>query len=207
MKNLVLLILFSMFYGNSYTWTNTLSVYEIFRNNLIVPSIISSAPFNKIQILYDSSTKVNLGNILQPFSVKFSPTYIWWPNKGAYAFYTLAMIDPDSGDISQVKHWLVGNIPGIDIARGETIAEYMGSAPSLGTGYHRYIFLVFEQPYGRIKFNEPYSGVFDFTYRPYFSIQHFANKYRLGYPVAGNLYYATWDLFVPILRAEHGLYM
>ena len=30
--------------------------------------------------------------------------------------------------------WLVGNIPGTDVAKGETLSEYVGSGPPEGTG-------------------------------------------------------------------------
>ncbi len=31
-------------------------------------------------------------------------------------------------------HWLVGNIPGADVNKGETLSEYVGSGPPQGTG-------------------------------------------------------------------------
>lgn len=43
-------------------------------------------------------------------------------------------------------HWLVVNIPGNDIARGETLSEYVGSGPPKGTGLHRYVLLIYKQP-------------------------------------------------------------
>lgn len=39
------------------------------------------------------------------------------------------------------RHWLVGNIPGFDVSKGETLSEYIGSGPPKDTGLHRYIFL------------------------------------------------------------------
>lgn len=53
----------------------------------------------------------------------------------------------------EVKHWLVGNIPGNDIKKGEVFAEYRGSGAPKGTGLHRYIFLVFKQN-GKISYEE-----------------------------------------------------
>lgn len=47
--------------------------------------------------------------------------------------------------LGPVLHWLVRNIPGNDIKKGEVIAEYRGSGPPEGTGLHRYIFLLYEQ--------------------------------------------------------------
>uniref|UniRef100_A0A1B0DN64 Uncharacterized protein n=1 Tax=Phlebotomus papatasi TaxID=29031 RepID=A0A1B0DN64_PHLPP len=108
-------------------------------------------------------------------------------------------------EVSEVKHWLVGNIPGDDISRGQVIAEYIGSAPTDGSGYHRYVFIVYEQPNGPIEFNEPFSSDQDFSFRPFFHLQRFALRYNLGKPLAGNLYFATFDESVPILRAQLGI--
>ncbi|XP_059610214.1 protein D2-like [Phlebotomus argentipes] len=123
----------------------------------------------------------------------------------APSYYTLVMTDPDAGEVSEVKHWIVVNIPGNDIARGETIAEYIGPAPPNGSGLHRYVFLVYEQPDGPMQFNEPYSDDDDFSYRPFFRVQQFADQYNLGTPVAGNFFLAAWDESVPALRARLGL--
>lgn len=42
------------------------------------------------------------------------------------------------------------NIPGNDVAKGQTLSEYVGSGPPKGTGLHRYVMLVYKQP-GRIQ--------------------------------------------------------
>lgn len=71
-----------------------------------------------------------------------------------------------------------------------------------GTGLHRYVFLVYKQP-GPLEFDEPrlpFSG----ENRGGFSIAKFADKYKLGDPIAGNLYQAEWDDYVPILYKELG---
>lgn len=43
-------------------------------------------------------------------------------------------------------HWLVANIPGTAVGKGEALAEYVGSGPPDGTGLHRYVYLVYKQP-------------------------------------------------------------
>ena len=54
--------------------------------------------------------------------------------------------DPDAPSRADPKwgewrHWLVVNIPGNDISKGDTIAQYIGAAPPVGTGLHRYVIL------------------------------------------------------------------
>lgn len=108
------------------------------------------------------------------------------------------MIDPDAPsrrdpNISEVKHWLVGNILGNDVRTGEVIAEYLGSKPPQDTEYHRYVFLVYQQP-GIIDYSrEPRSPTGSEANRYYFSTPRFAKQYMLGHPVAGNFFVAQWD--------------
>ncbi|MEV0028475.1 YbhB/YbcL family Raf kinase inhibitor-like protein [Nocardia sp. NPDC050793] len=42
-------------------------------------------------------------------------------------------------------HWAVGNIPGLDIARGAEIVSYAGPTPPKGSGPHRYVLAVYRQ--------------------------------------------------------------
>lgn len=74
---------------------------------------------------------------------------------------------------------------------------------SLGTGLHRYVFLIYKQN-GELKFDEPRLPNTSGENRGGFSIAKFAEKYNLGNPVAGNLYQAQWDDYVPILYKQLG---
>lgn len=54
--------------------------------------------------------------------------------------------DPDAPsradpEFREWRHWLVVNIPGCDIAKGEEVATYVGCGAPAGTGLHRYVFL------------------------------------------------------------------
>lgn len=85
----------------------------------------------------------------------------WDAEKGVY--YTLMMVDPDapsreSFDFREVRHWLVFNILETNVESGDHVSEYRGSGPPKGTGLHRYIFLVFKQPNGRIEHDEPHTA-------------------------------------------------
>lgn len=101
----------------------------------------------------------------------------------------------------QWHHWLVGNIPGADVSKGETLSAYIGSGPPPDTGLHRYVFLVYKQN-GKLEFDEPRLPNNSADNRGKFSIAKFAQKYELGNPVAGNLYQAQWDDYVPILYKQ-----
>lgn len=74
---------------------------------------------------------------MTPSQVKDVPTVKW--NVAADSLYTLCMTDPDAPSRQNPKfrewhHWLVGNIPGGDISKGETLSAYVGSGPPQGTG-------------------------------------------------------------------------
>lgn len=58
---------------------------------------------------------------------------------GFLVYYYYYCTDPDAPNrkehtFREWHHWLVGNIPGKDISKGETLSEYIGSGPPLGTG-------------------------------------------------------------------------
>lgn len=53
----------------------------------------------------------------------------------------------------EILHWLVGNIPGNHLKKGDLIARYVGSQPPEGTGMHQYVFLLFKQN-GKICYEE-----------------------------------------------------
>lgn len=97
----------------------------------------------------------------------------------------------------------MGNIPGNDVEKGETLSEYVGSGPPEGTGLHRYVFLVYKQP-GKVTFDEKRLTNKSGDDRGGFSIKKFAAKHNLGDPIAGNMYQAEWDDYVPILYKQLG---
>jgi len=107
------------------------------------------------------------------------------------SFYTLANVDPDAPSRSNPKfrewrHWLVVNIPGSDVKKGEVISSYAGAGPPKDTGLHRYVFLLYKQP-GRIpaeKLNDEGMA------RASFSIKSWAEAHNLKNPIAANFYQA-----------------
>jgi large subunit ribosomal protein L38 len=89
---------------------------------------------------------VHRGNLVKPGECATAPL-VSWPGPDT-ALWTLAMVGPDS-HLSQpdaeVLHWLVGNVRGSDLATGDTLASYLQPHPPFGTGYHRFVFLLFRQ--------------------------------------------------------------
>ena len=100
-------------------------------------------------------------------------------------------------------HWLVSNIPGGDLSKGETIAEYIGSGPGKDTGLHRYVLLAYKQP-GKLTIEEARISNKERTGRSAFSIRNFTAKYKMGDPVAGNMFRAQYDDYVLTIRKQLG---
>lgn len=72
------------------------------------------------------------------------------------------MVDPDAPSRRNPKnreyrHWLVMNIPGNDISKGDEVIQFIGSGAPKKTGLHRYVYLVYKQPNGQIEHTEPRS--------------------------------------------------
>ncbi|NJI29984.1 PEBP-like protein, partial [Aeromonas veronii] len=84
------------------------------------------------------------------------------------------------------KHWVVGNVPGTQLDQGTVLADYVGSGPPQGTGLHRYVFLVYQQP-ANLTFDETVLSSRN-PNRGKWSPEAFAIKYQLGDPIAGNFY-------------------
>ncbi|XP_055714901.1 protein D3-like [Phlebotomus papatasi] len=176
-----------------------------FKSLEVVPDVLSSAPENPIEVKYPSGVEVNYGNELTPTDVKDIP-YVTWKAEPE-AFYTLILTDPDAPSRSEpafreFKHWVVGNIPGNKVTEGVTIAEYIGSGPPKGTGLHRYVFLIYKQPSGKVDFSaEKKTSNRSRAGRPSFKASKFAEKYSMQL-LAGNLFQAQYDDYVPTLHAQ-----
>lgn len=153
---------------------------------------------------YGSGVEVTEGNELTPTQVKNIPK-IEWPTE-PNTLYTVLLTDPDAPSRKQPTfrewhHWLVVNIPGTDIDKGDVISDYVGSGPPKDSGLHRYVFLVFKQP-KKLSCTEPRIPKTSGKDRGKFSTAKFVEKYKLGDPVAGNLFQAQYDDYVPKLYKQ-----
>ncbi|KAJ0172955.1 hypothetical protein K1T71_011131 [Dendrolimus kikuchii] len=180
------------------------TVAKSFETHQVVPDVIPKAPGALAHVKYPSGVEVKEGNVLTPTQVKDLPTIEW--DAANDKFYTVIMTDPDAPTRKDPKfrewhHWLVGNVPGRNVAGGDTLSEYIGSGPPKGTGLHRYVFLVYQQN-GKVNFDVPRLTNRSGDNRPKFSAATFAKKYNLGDPIAGNFYQAEYDDYVPILNKQ-----
>jgi len=174
----------------------------------VVPDVVDVAPKDVVRVSYDGGQSAANGNELTPTQVRNHPVDISWPVEED-VLYTLCLTDPDAPsreDFSwrEFQHYLVVNIPGTDVSKGQVLHEYVGSGPPKGSGIHRYVWLVYKQP-AELKCDEPRLSSRSAEGRPMFSTRNFAAKYRLGQPVAANFYLAQWDDYVPELHKQLGV--
>ncbi|XP_014208326.1 protein D2 isoform X1 [Copidosoma floridanum] len=177
---------------------------EALKTHEVVPDVIDTVPPALVKVSYPSGVSVEIGKELTPTQVKDQPTVDW--DADTSAFYTLCMTDPDAPSRKEPKfrewhHWLVANIPGKDVSKGEVLSDYIGSGPPPKTGLHRYVFLVYRQP-EKLTFDEKRLTNRSGDGRNNFSIKKFAQKYKLGNPIAGNMYQSEYDDYVPILYKQ-----
>lgn len=96
----------------------------------------------------DLVTPVYYGNRIFPAEASSEPTVRYSAGDVDGTLYTLMMTNPDGhllDDDGEYVHWLIGNIPGNDVSRGEKLVDYIQPFPVRGTGAHRLIFVLFEQ--------------------------------------------------------------
>lgn len=94
----------------------------------------------------DEVNPVFYGNELLPTEVQSAPTVTM--EADSERLYTLLLTNPDEhleDNGREYAHWLIGNIPSCDVSKGDVMLDYLQPIPARGTGYHRMVFLLFQQ--------------------------------------------------------------
>ncbi|ESO03627.1 hypothetical protein HELRODRAFT_80148, partial [Helobdella robusta] len=107
-------------------------------------------PTKELKVHYDYDdeyvTPVYWGNFVLPNEANKEPqvTFSSRPDE----LWAVLMTNPDENLTNQNQeyiHWLVVNIPGNDLSKGQTLVKYMPPITPMGTGYHRNVFILFKQ--------------------------------------------------------------
>uniref|UniRef100_A0A1A9W5Q3 Phosphatidylethanolamine-binding protein n=1 Tax=Glossina brevipalpis TaxID=37001 RepID=A0A1A9W5Q3_9MUSC len=187
-------------YGLAYIEAKDLEGGKIFKSYNIIPDVLETIPPKFLEIIFEPNLKADRGTILTPTQAIRPPDiyYKALPN----AYYTIMMIDPDvpsrsSPMFRSYQHWLIVNIPGDQLEKGDDVVEYIGPIPSKNTGLHRYVFILYKQPHKLVQKetrvpNNSGNG------RRYFNASLFAKKHNLGLPIAANFFLSEWDEYVPV---------
>ncbi|KAG8456177.1 hypothetical protein GDO86_002102 [Hymenochirus boettgeri] len=178
-------------------WSGSLALHEV-----------EEKPENQLKLQYGSLIVEKLGQVVTPTQVQHCPS-IEWKGMDRNKLYTVVFTDPDvpsrkDRHLGEWHHYLVVNVKGNDLSTGCVLTAYVGCAPGKGTGLHRYIWLVYEQP-GPLTCNERILGTSSAEHRGCFKVCAFRKKYNLKNPIAGACFMAKWDDSVPTLYKQMGV--
>ncbi|TQM30996.1 phosphatidylethanolamine-binding protein [Nocardia bhagyanarayanae] len=154
------------------------------RRERLVPDQIDAFPGDEVSAKY-GGVPVSPGGKLSVEQTASAPDLEWSVPDGESAAYAVLMFDVDAPSRSTSHglcwlHWAVGDIPGLDIARGSEIVPYAGPTPPKGSGPHRYVLVVYRQA--------EEMGVRQLG-RPKFDPLRFAHSQELE-PIAANFFVA-----------------
>jgi len=132
------------------------------------------------------------GNVFSASDLHYVEPDVSWPSHDKNGLYTLVKVDPDApskgAHPGAWRHWLVVNIPGKDVSKGEVITPYMGPQPPKDSGLHRYVFLLYKQ---NDRITPPAldnSG----HHRGGWQVKSFAKDNDLGTPIGAAFYQAEY---------------
>jgi len=89
---------------------------------------------------------VHRGNVIKPREAANAPAVQW--ESSAEARWCLVMTSLDSHlqeEGAEYLHWMVANIQGSDLQTGQTLCNYLQPFPAFGTGYQRFVFVLYRQ--------------------------------------------------------------
>ncbi|XP_045447672.1 39S ribosomal protein L38, mitochondrial [Melitaea cinxia] len=155
-------------------------------------------PQLNLEIFYDikddTCLPVYYGNIIKPAEALNSPLVSY--ESDGNTLWTLALSNLDghlTENDKEYVHWLVANIPSNSIEKGDVIANYLQPFPLKGTGYHRYVFVLYKQD-GRISYDIPLITSSSSLEERTFSTRDWYQKYQDSItPVGLAFYQSDWD--------------
>ncbi|XP_044732669.1 39S ribosomal protein L38, mitochondrial [Chrysoperla carnea] len=143
----------------------------------------------------DEVLPVYYGNLLKPADTKNVPSVEFESEPNT--LWTLILTNPDGHFTKQNAeycHWFVGNIPDGDVSKGETIFEYLQPFPPRGTGFHRFIFILYKQDkkidYSSLKKSGPCLNLED---RTFLTLEFYRERQDFMTPSGLAFFQADWD--------------
>ncbi|XP_057687188.1 phosphatidylethanolamine-binding protein 4 isoform X2 [Corythoichthys intestinalis] len=94
-------------------------------------------------------------NLREKLTTQWGAPSILYPHAEEDRLYLLVMVDPDAPSRSNPrsaywKHWLVTDLQGSKLRngtlQGTTVTDYLAPSPPPASGFHRYQFLLYDQP-------------------------------------------------------------
>ncbi|TDG49417.1 hypothetical protein AWZ03_004100 [Drosophila navojoa] len=177
------------------------NVRRIMKELDVIPDVLKEPPQELLKLRFESGIDIEEGKTYTPTELKFQPKLEW--NADAESYYTLIMLSPDAPSreypiYRSWLHWLVVNVPGLDVAKGQPLSEYFGPMPPKESGLLRYVALVYKQS-GKLDFEEKKMELKSAEDHSNFDLEKFTKKYEMDAPFAGNVFQSKWDEYVPEL--------
>ncbi|CAG8633636.1 5376_t:CDS:2 [Funneliformis caledonium] len=160
--------------------TATQSTQASLKDAGITPDVVDDfVPTAILSVKYGEKS-TELGNEFTINETKDAPSIEFFADD-ENSRYTLLMVDPDAPSRATPKnrewrHWIIGNIPrdypflelqkkkpkiliiiihrldSGNLSEATVITSYNGPTPPPGTGFHRYVFLLYRQPDSHLEF-------------------------------------------------------
>uniref|UniRef100_A0A8D0KP48 Large ribosomal subunit protein mL38 n=1 Tax=Salvator merianae TaxID=96440 RepID=A0A8D0KP48_SALMN len=116
---------------------------DLFDGAIFVPRVLLRVEYEQDE---EYVMPVYCGNFLMPAETHSPPKISYESDQDSLWTILLTNLDGHLYDTnSEYIHWLVTNIPGNKIEAGKETCHYFPAFPARGTGYHRYVFLLFKQ--------------------------------------------------------------
>ncbi|XP_073949255.1 large ribosomal subunit protein mL38-like [Choristoneura fumiferana] len=154
-------------------------------------------PFKNLDIFYDLKEKalpVYCGNVIKPSEALNSPTVSYESDGNTMWTLVLSSLDGHLNENDkEYVHWFIANIPGNHIEKGDRLVEYLQPFPLKGTGYHRYVFVLYKQN-ERMIYDLPQVSSSSPLESRTFESRSWYQKYQDKITPAGLAFYQTdWD--------------
>ncbi|KAH8410498.1 hypothetical protein KR215_009963 [Drosophila sulfurigaster] len=178
-----------------------LNVRRVMKELEVIPDVLKEPPKELLKLSFDNELEIEEGKVYTPTELKFPPKLEWNADPGT--FYTIVMLSPDAPTRENPiyrswLHWLVVNVPGTDVAKGQAISEYYGPLPPKDSGLCRYVVLVYQQA-EKLDIEEKKMDLKNAEDHSNFDVERFTQKYDMNDPLAGNVFQSKWDDYVPEL--------
>ncbi|KAK5577447.1 hypothetical protein RB653_002388 [Dictyostelium firmibasis] len=125
---------------------------EKLKTNEIIPNIIKTIPNRQLKVKYGIRF-IDMGDKLMPIAIHEKPTIEYLlkeDNSEENQYFTLILVSVDEPSKinrleGELKQWITINIKGNNISKGDELVKYIQPLPLIGTGLHRYIFILCKQ--------------------------------------------------------------
>ncbi|KAL4648072.1 39S ribosomal protein L38, mitochondrial-like [Arapaima gigas] len=114
---------------------------DLFPGAFFIPRVMLRVTYGN-----EATGHVHYGNHITPAEALAAPRVTYDAEENS--LWSLLLTSPDEhlqDKEGEYVHWLVGNIPGNAVQSGEELCHYMPPFPAKGTGFLRFVFILFKQ--------------------------------------------------------------